>query len=339
MKKVYITGIAGFLGSHLADYWIEQGAQVEGCDNFSGGSDQNISSPDIIVDHIDITDLRDQDYMAAMMQDFDICYHCAAAPYEGVSVFSPAYISGNIFYGSVNVFTAAIKANVKRIVYCSSMARYGAVLPPFYEFNACAPQDPYGISKEAAERVLECLATVHSIEYAIAVPHNIYGPRQKYDDPYRNVASIMANRMLQGQQPIIYGDGKQQRCFSYISDCISCLAKMGTLDTVNGEIINIGPDEQHITINQLAEILAEIIGFKLDPIYFPDRPQEVKEARCSSDMARMILGYKTEVPLKKGMSMLVDHIIENGPKPFQYDHVPLEIISDKTPRTWKERLI
>ena len=85
------------------------------------------------------------------------------------------------------------------------------------------PQDPYGIAKEAAERVLITLADTHQIEWVIAVPHSIYGPRQKYDDPYRNVVSIMANLMLQGRQPIIYGDGEQMRCFSYISDCVDSL--------------------------------------------------------------------------------------------------------------------
>lgn len=335
--KVYITGIAGFLGSHIADYWLEHGADVSGCDNFIGGTSDNITSNKIIVDHLDITKGSEAlSYMTWAMENADVVYHCAAAPYEGISVFSPSYITENIFYGSVNVFTAAIKAGVKRIVYCSSMARYGNINPPFDELDTPYPQDPYGIAKEAAERVLKCLALVHNIEWVIAVPHNIYGPRQKYDDPYRNVASIMINRMLQGKQPIIYGDGEQKRCFSYISDCISCLAKMGT-ENLHGHVINIGPDEGTVTINQLAQILADIIGFDLNPIYYAERPQEVKEARCSSDLARYILGYKTEVNLKKGMTMFVDWIESKGPLPFQYNHVPLEIINDKTPLTWKNK--
>lgn len=328
--RVYITGVAGFLGSHLADYWIEQGAEVSGLDNLSGGNLKNIPEKLSWFVNDDIT-------MPGVIvpKNVDILYHCAAAPYEGVSVFSPYYISENIYSGSINVFKQAINAGVKRIVFCSSMARYGNITAPYSEFRICDPQDPYGIAKKASEDVLKCLAGVHEFDYTIAVPHNIYGPRQKYDDPYRNVASIMVNRMLQGKQPIIYGDGNQVRCFSYISDCISCLGKMGIQNDVLGEVINIGPDEEFITINKLAEILAEIIGFEnLDPIYYHGRPTEVKEARCLSQLARVLLEYKTETSLKKGMSMLVDWIISNGPKPFQYNHVPLEIINEKIPKTW-----
>lgn len=332
--RIFITGIAGFLGSHLADYWIEKGAEVFGSDNLCGGYKSNIPKGITWFYQDDITIPN-----IMMPSNIDILYHCAAAPYEGVSVFSPAYISNNIFYGSVNVFTKAIQCGVKRIVNCSSMARYGSIPYPFSETDTPNPQDPYGIAKEAVDRVLECLSDVHGIEYTIAVPHNIYGPRQKYDDPYRNVASIMVNRMLQGKQPIIYGNGNQIRCFSYISDCISCLGKMGTLDSVLWQLINIGPDEGQVTINELAQILADIIGFDLDPIYYPDRPQEVKTAVCSSYRAKELLGYETKVSLKKGMTMLVDWISEQGPKPFQYNHVPIEIINEKTPKTWTKHLI
>ena len=100
------------------------------------------------------------------------------------------------------------------------MARYGAIQTPFTEDMLPQPQDPYGIAKYAAEQTLRCLSDVHGIKYLNLVPHNIIGPRQKYDDPFRNVASIMINRALQGKAPIIYGDGSQTRCFSFIQDVI-----------------------------------------------------------------------------------------------------------------------
>ena len=90
------------------------------------------------------------------------------------------------------------------------------------------PVDPYGVSKVAAENILKILSKTHKFEYNIAVPHNIIGPKQKYDDPYRNVASIMINLMLQNRQPYIYGDGEQKRCFSYIDDDLFCLKEMAT---------------------------------------------------------------------------------------------------------------
>jgi UDP-glucose 4-epimerase len=114
--------------------------------------------------------------------------------------------------------------------------------------------------------MLKNLSEVHDIELVIAIPHNIIGPRQKYDDPYRNVASIMINLMLQGRQPIIYGDGSQVRCFSAIEDDVDCLYEFAINSKAVGEIFNIGPDEGAVTIVQLAEEIADILGFKLNPI-------------------------------------------------------------------------
>jgi UDP-glucose 4-epimerase len=331
--RIFITGVAGFLGSHIADRFLNNGHQVAGCDNLFGGTMENVDPRVRFFNH-DITNL---DGYSDMMSDSDVVYHCAAAAYEGVSMFAPGFICENIFTGSVNTFTAAIQAGAKRIVYCSSMARYGTNQTPFLESYEPRPQDPYGIAKEAAERVLKVLCDTHGVEYVIAVPHSIYGPRQKYDDPYRNVVSIMANLMLQGRQPIIYGDGEQKRCFSYITDCIGSLEAMGLQSNLAGETINIGPDEEFVTINHLAERLANITGKTLDPIYMPGRPAEVKLATCSADKARRLLGYETKVFLDDGLGLLVDWIREKGPKPFGY-HFDVEIRNHLIPRTWTDRL-
>jgi UDP-glucose 4-epimerase len=274
--------------------------------------------------------------MIKITKDVDIVFHCAATAYEGLSVFSPYFVSKNVFQITASLATAAIVNNVKRFVFCSSMARYGDNNVPFTEQMKPKPLDPYGISKVAGEEFIKNLSEVHGMEYVIAVPHNIIGPRQKYDDPYRNVASIMINLMLQKKQPIIYGDGNQKRCFSFVNDCIQCLEKMGFQENLNGEVINIGPDEEFITINYLAGVIAELLNFDLNPRYFPDRPQEVKMATCSASKARELLGYKTEYDLKQGLQEMIDWIIEVGPKPFKY-HIDLEIINEKTPVTWKER--
>jgi UDP-glucose 4-epimerase len=182
------------------------------------------------------------------------------------------------------------------------------------------------------------VSQTHGMEHVIAVPHNIIGPRQKYDDPYRNVASIIINRMMQGKQPIIYGDGEQERCFSFVQDCVDPLLKMGMQPGLSGEIINIGPDEEAATINELARIIADLVSFDLDPIYVADRPQEVKHAVCSADKARALLDYRTKVSLRDGLLSMVAWIREHGPKPFEY-HLPIEIDSPLVPATWRDRLI
>jgi UDP-glucose 4-epimerase len=219
------------------------------------------------------------------------------------------------------------------------MARYGTQdTVPFTEDMVPKPQDPYGISKVESEMLVRNISDTHGMDYTILVPHNIIGPRQKYDDPFRNVASIMINRMLKGQQPIIYGDGNQKRCFSFYKDVASPILIASQDSVANGKTINIGPDEEFITLNSLAKIIADILDFDLDPIYMPGRPQEVKHANCSADLAREILGYKTTVNLKDGLTELINWIKLRGTKDFDY-HLPLEFTTEKTPRTWTERLM
>lgn len=332
--RIFITGVAGFLGSHLAERLLTMGHEVVGCDSLIGGELLNV--PADIVFHQ--SDCRDFNAMEKFMRSAEIVYHCAATAYEGLSVFSPAMVMDNIVTGSVAVFSAAIANQVRRIVFCSSMARYGANKVPFQESFCPHPQDPYGIAKMAAEQALVELARVHDFEYAIAVPHNIIGRRQKFDDPYRNVASIMANLMLQGRQPFIYGDGEQQRCFSHVDDCLSSLLALGLTERGVGQVVNIGPDEEFISVNALFRRLKDITGFEGQAIHLRERPAEVKQAWCSSAKARDLLGYRTTRNLDDGLRDVVAHIREIGPRRFRY-HLDLEIRNGRTPRTWTERLM
>ncbi|MFC1800486.1 NAD-dependent epimerase/dehydratase family protein [Nanoarchaeota archaeon] len=332
-KTIFITGIAGFLGSHLAEHMLKNGHRVVGCDSLIGGYLDNVPAEAEFYQY----DCNFLNSMKKITKGVDIVYHCAATAYEGLSVFSPYLIDKNVHQITASVLSASIDNGVKRFVFTSSMARYGTNKVPFNEEMTPNPQDPYGIAKLASEMLTRNLCEIHGMEYVIAVPHNIIGPRQKYDDPYRNVASIMINLMLQGRQPIIYGDGEQKRCFSFINDCIQCLDKLAFEKNVTGETINIGPDEEFVSINELAKTIAELINFDLKPVFFPDRPQEVKLATCSADKARKLLGYKTGYTLKQGLQEMIDYIKNRGTKPFKY-HLDLEIINEKTPRTWKDRL-
>lgn len=335
MATVVITGVAGFLGSHIADAFLERGWQVRGIDNMIGGDYDNIPEGVRFYEK-DLCELAD---IEAVFDGADLVVHTACTAYEGLSVFSPSLVTDNTVMATVNTVTAAVKAGVKRIVHMSSMARYGDHGGKLFdETDEPRPQDPYGISKLAAEQLLRNLCDVHGVEWVILVPHNIIGARQKYDDPFRNVASIMTNRMLQGQQPIIYGTGEQQRCFSFIQDVINPLMVAFESDEAVGQVINVGPDEEHVSINYLATELADIIGFDLDPIYKTGRPQEVPIALCSSNKARELLGYETQTTLREGLEELVAYIRERGTKPFAY-HLPLEIINEKTPETWTRKLI
>ncbi len=329
MKKIIVTGVAGFLGSHLAEKLSSTGHEVVGLDNMKGGYEDNIPK-NIKFYNMDCCDFEK---VKEVMKGVQVVYHCAATAHEGLSVFSPYEITKNNYLASVSIFSAAVNEKVKRIIFCSSMARYGSQEYPFTEKMKPMPVDPYAISKVAAEQVLANLCELNKIEWVVAVPHNIIGPRQKYDDPFRNVVSIMINRMLQGKAPIIYGDGNQTRCFSYIDDCLSCLIPMLDQTNLNKQIINIGPDEEFVSINKVAELCSNITGVNLPPIYKKDRPQEVKHAICSADKARRLLNYKTKVSLQQGVKKTFEYIKKRGTKPFDYN-IELEIINDLTPTTW-----
>ena len=235
--------------------------------------------------------------------------------------------------------SASIKYGVSKFVHMSSMARYGTQdVVPFREDLVPKPQDPYGIAKYSSELILKNLADTHGMKYVILVPHNIIGPRQKFDDPYRNVASIMINRFLQGKQPIIYGDGTQKRCFSFMDDVLQPMLVACESEVADGKVINIGPDEEFISIYDLGRHISEIMNIEYRPLFMPGRPQEVKNANCSADLAREILQYKTSTSLDDGLRSLIDWVRKVGPREFDY-HLPLEFITSDTPLTWVNKLI
>lgn len=331
--KIFITGIAGFLGSQLAARMISLGHTVVGNDNLIGGYIDNAPASAKFYQ----IDCCDRDSMIEIIEGCDVVVHAAATAHEGLSVFSPDFITKNIFQASVSTISAAISANVKKFVFCSSMARYGNQPSPFYENMPTSPVDPYGIAKVGVEEILKNLSSVHKMQWNIVVPHNIVGPGQKYNDPFRNVASIMINRNLQKKPSIIYGDGLQQRCFSHVDDCISCLEKI-ILEDVHSEIINIGPDEGTVSILTLADLISEYCNFKHDYIFLPSRPCEVDVAFCSSEKARSQLGYTTTKTLQNMIEDTAEWIKKRGTLPFDYA-IPLEIINEKTPPSWKNRLL
>lgn len=329
--KIWITGIAGFLGSHLAETLVGN-CHVNGNDNNLCSSVRNDYNQFDCCEH----DLAKQAFDTWRP---DVLIHCAATAHEGLSNFSPSFITRNIYEASVATFSAAIAAGVKRIIFMSSMARYGngklgidAITNlPFKEWYDTCPIDPYGIAKVAAEQTLISLCKLHAVEYVILVPHNIIGSRQKYDDPFRNVASIMINRALQGKPILIYGDGKQRRCFSPIEDCLDSIIKC--IDApISGEVINIGPDGGEITVLELASIIQDLTACGAEIQHLPARPNEVKEAYCSSDKARKLLGYQPKQSLRGCLAEMALYIKEHGTKPFSYTF-PIEITKN-CPDVW-----
>jgi UDP-glucose 4-epimerase len=330
-----VTGVAGFIGAHLAREAIAQGWEASGIDSMLSATE---GAPDGA--RFERADCRDPEAYAHLLEGVDVVYHSAAAPYEGLSVFSPQVVAENTLTSTVGLLRASINARVKRFVFVSSMSRYGHGKAPFTEDTPTAPVDPYGVFKVAAEEAVKILCELHGVEWVIAVPHNVYGPGQRYWDPYRNVPAIMANRVLQGKPPIIYGDGLQRRSLSYVADVTNPLMIMADHVAAAGQVFNVGPGGEGITMTDLAEKIIHIAGADMTPEYFPGRPSEVHQAYCSAEKTRDVLGYKALWTLDEGLEKLIAWIAERGPRPFEY-HLPLEITHTplQIPRTWTERIM
>jgi len=334
-KKVVITGISGLLGSTYARYLINKdGYEVVGIDNMIGGVEGNVPEKAEYIRG----DIQDTALLTEICKGADCIFHTAALPYEGLSVFSPACTVNSIVSGTVSVASACLANNVRLLINCSSMARYGDQQPPFTEDMPRKPVDPYGLAKAQAEEHLELLHEIHGLNFVTVVPHNVIGVGQRYYDPFRNVVGIMINRTLQGKPIIIYGDGEQKRSFSSVNDCIAAVYKIMISDRdIAKEVYNIGPDDNEISIKQLAYKIGHFCNKYPNLQHFPDRPREVKNAFCSSDKIRKEFNYNATISVDYTLNNMIDWI-KPQVKEFEY-HLPLEFTTDETPKTWTDKLI
>jgi len=332
MKKILVAGGAGFMGSWLVDELIERGHEVISADNLSGGHIANVNKDSTFIK----IDLRNTKKVDVITKGVDVIYHLAAYAAEGQSVFSPIQINDINITPMNNLLVAAVNNDVGRFVFTSSMAVYGDQKPPFDENMRRKPVDPYGCAKAYCEQMLEIFSKTYGFDYAIIRPHNVYGPRQNISDPYRNVLGIWINRIMRGLAPHIYGDGMQERAFSYVEDVIAPLANAGFYEKANCHIINLGSDEV-VTVKQACNIVLDAMKSDLKPMYVAERPCEVKQAYCTTKTSSELLDYETKHSLKKGVKKMVKWAKQVGPQEPTYK-LPLEI-TKKAPDVWKKELV
>lgn len=301
--KVLITGVAGLLGSRLADWIVENNkAQVFGVDDLSGGYIENVNKK---VKFYKINLAKDKNKLDSLFEKhkFDYVFHFAAYAAEGLSPFIRQYNYENNLIATTKLINLSIKHNIKRLVFTSTMAVYGNAEVPFRESYKQEPIDPYGIAKYACEMDIQVAGEQHGLDWCIFRPHNVYGAKQNIWDKYRNVLGIWMYQHLTGNPMTIYGDGEQTRAFSYIDDCVPYFW-MGAVDErTSKQIFNIGGDD-HITINDACNLLIDVIGSG-SKIHLEQR-HEVKHAWVTHDKIKSVLEFKQVTSLREGLTKMWD---------------------------------
>lgn len=300
MKTVVITGVAGLIGSRMAQWILDNQPdfQVIGVDNLSGGYQDFI--PEGVEFHQ--LDLASGDLAAVVGgRNVETVYHFAAYAAEGLSPFIRKYNYTNNLVATANVINFCINTGVNRVVFTSSMAVYGVGTPPFDEADLPQPIDPYGVAKYACEMDFKIAFEQHGLEYCIIRPHNVYGQNQNIWDKYRNVLGIWMFQKLNDQPFTVFGEGKQMRAFSYIDDILKPLWVAATADSAKNQIINLGGIEE-TSIIDAARLLADIVGGS--EIQFLEQRHEVMYAFPTYQKSIDCLGYQQQTGLKEGLEKM-----------------------------------
>lgn len=330
--RALVTGAAGFIGSHVADACLELGMDVVATDDLSGGFRENVP---VAADWVQ-GDLRDANFVTTLFErgPFDFVYHLAAYAAEGLSHFIRAYNYRTNLEASVHVINHAVLQKVRRLVFTSSIAVYGAGQVPMREDMRPVPEDPYGISKYAVELDLAAAQQMFGLDYTVFRPHNVYGERQNIADPYRNVIGIFINNALQGKALPVFGDGRQTRAFSFIDDVAPVIARAPLVDTARNEVFNVGADEPY-SILALAEAVSAALDIPTDIVHLPAR-KEVVHAFSDHAKVRAAFGAPNEpVSLDVGVARMVEWVRETGPRPAVRFGEPIEV-STNLPPSWQE---
>ena len=302
MANYLITGVAGFIGSHMAHALAELGERVRGFDNFSTGRIENLRGLEDKLDLHEI-DLRDAAAVAAACVGMDYVFHLGALPSVPRSVKDPRTSHESNIDGTFNLLEGARAAGVKRVVYAASSSAYGNQ-PGFPRRETMVPQPiaPYPVQKLAGELYMQSYWRVFELETVCLRYFNIFGPRQVPDSPYSGVMAKFILQMLQGEQPVIFGDGEQGRDFTYVDNAVQGNLRAMHADStqVAGRVFNVACGERH-TLNETYGLLAGMLGYDRGPQYGPERTGDVRDSLADITAAREAFGYKPQVKFEEGL--------------------------------------
>jgi UDP-glucose 4-epimerase len=328
MARVLVTGVAGFIGSHVAEHCLKLGFEVVGVDDLSGGFLDNVP-PGVDFREGSVTDAS---WVEGLWHDgeYDYVYHLAAYAAEGLSHFIRRYNYETNLIGSINLINQSVMHNVKCFVFTSSIAVYGANQTPMTEDLTPQPEDPYGISKYAVELDLAAAHEIFGLPYIVFRPHNVYGERQNIADKYRNVIGIFMNQVMQDAPMTIFGDGLQTRAFSHIDDVAPIIARSPLISEAHQQVFNVGADQPY-TVLSLASEVAKSFGVAPQIVHLPAR-KEVVHAFASHAKVRNVFKPAPPRPLGECIQLMASWAQARGPmSPVEFGDIE---VPKNLPASW-----
>ena len=325
VHKTLVTGGAGFIGSHICDYLIDNGDEVVCVDDMSTGSIENVNhlmkNPNFKFVNMDINDPVG---MMGALDGVDRVSHQAAIGSVPRSVKDPSTTMRANVMGTVNLLSCCREAGIRKLVFASSSSVYGDNQDlPKVESKTGNALSPYALSKSIGENMMRLYSEIHGFDTISLRYFNVFGPRQSPTGPYAAVIPLFIQNAISMRQSKIFGDGNQSRDFSYISNVVDANVKALSLNQQDGRnmIMNVACGGK-ITVNELHSSIIEIMRSKLPnletlaPEFLPPREGDILHSLANIDRATSELGYKPTVSILEGLQKTVSYSLSNNKGAF-----------------------
>ena len=306
MRTFLVTGGAGFIGSHVAETLVQRGGRVRVLDNLSTGHVANMHSFRDKIDFVE-GELVDVELVDDMVEGVDCIFHQAALASVPRSVEAPLATNAACVTGTVTLLDAARKARVRRVVYAASSSAYGdQPKSSKHETDLPAPLSPYAAAKLAGEAYCHAFTATYALETVAIRYFNVFGPRQDPDSPYSAVIPLFITAILDGRQPVIYGDGLQSRDFTYIDNVVDANLLAADAPNVAGRMFN-AANGKSTDLLTLLDVLNRLLGTDVKPRHDAPRQGDVRESLADISLAREHLGYEPQIGFEEGLRRSIDY--------------------------------
>jgi UDP-glucose 4-epimerase len=310
MEKFLVTGGAGFIGSNICRRLVSENCFVRVVDNLITGKKSNLAD---IFDKIEFVeaDMGDSDVARKAMKDMDVVLHQGALPSVPRSVDDPFSTHRHCVDATFTLLLAARDAGIKRFVYASSSAAYGdSPRLPKVETILPNPLSPYAVGKLVGEYYCSVFYQVYGLETISLRYFNVFGPYQDPTSTYAAAIPAFVTAMLKDKSPTIYGDGNQSRDFTYIDNVVEANLLAARTKQTKGDVINIACGLA-VTINEIIDIINDLLGKNIKPIYADPRPGDVKHSLADLKKANQVTGYAPIVSFKQGLEKAITWYRDN----------------------------